>query len=223
MSLSGPHDYGSTPSRQGAINYARDLNIARALPIIKETLYSEHHNQNVFWNTLIRVLGPVFLLGAVVFSGLAFSKALNNTNAFGLQSKLVDTLVSVGNPNTFNGVDDPALYSFSASSAPPMQQWALRSGQWGSARSMTLALPNPTEMPENSLVFVRNTSAKWKNASNEWQGPSTFPLLVQISTAEGVPLTPVSLNAFNDDVFISAKNQSGKQEWYPALLMDGAL
>lgn len=174
---------------------------------------------------MIRILGPLCLIVGLILSGIALKDSILLTAAFGTQSRLVDAQITPAGVsiNGFGrGITDENQYRFNASSHPSIQQWNIRAGQWGRRYNTSLKLPDSTTMPENAMIFVKNTNAEWKNAMNQWEQPDTN-LIIRPTSASDAPLNEISLGPFQDDVFIAAKDMNGIQKWYPALLMDGAI
>jgi hypothetical protein len=230
MGSSISYEYGSSPNNKGAINYARNLHVLKELPTIKATLYAERHGTYAFGAILIRTLGPICLIIGLILSGLALKDSIFLTNSFGSQSRLIDAQitppgVNISDYDNQGGIEDPLQYVFQASEIPAIQQWSIRAGQWGRRFAMTLNLPDALNMPENSLVFVKNTSTSWKNANNAWTTePTSNQQRLNIRPlSSGNYLNTITLDRYRDDVFIAAKDMDGIQKWYPALLMDGAI
>ena len=213
------------PNNKGAINYARNLHISNELPTIKSTLYFDRHGSKAYGAIFIRILGPLCIILGLIFSALALKDSILLTAAFGTQSRLVDAQVpppGVTIAGFSPGITDQNQYNFVASSHPNIQQWNIRAGQWGQRFDTSLLLPNATQVPENAMVFVKNTNAEWKDELNQWQGPNKN-LIVQPTNQNETLLNTISLSPFQDKVFIAAKDLDGIQKWYPALLMDGAI
>jgi len=209
MKLDGPHDYGLHPSPKGALNFARDSAIARALPYYKQLLKEEHRGPGHKVAYLIRLLSPMLLLTGLVLAFLAFFIGLSSSTAYGLQSVLIDS--------TDRMVTDRSKYIFEASSAPLSQTWSMRAGEWGRAHSIQLGLPLAESMKKDAIVIVRNTSTETYDATNT---PPTINGYVPSMQVLG-PAT-INLGTRESTAFIAAPDSKGVQRWYPALLMSGA-
>jgi hypothetical protein len=211
--LDGPHDYGFTPSKRGALNYARDAAINRALPYYKQFLHAERKGPGHKFAYLIRLAAPTLLFLGLVTSFLAFYLGITASAAYGMQSILVDS--------TSAPITDPEAYKFKASSEPSMQQFALRAGEWGTAQTITLTLPPASEMKNDALVFVRNTSTESYNFNSNPVSVNDYTASIQVKGPASA--FTHTLGKRESSVYISSKDANGVQRWYPALLMSGAI
>jgi hypothetical protein len=209
-----PHEYGSSPNAQGAINFARDSYIENALPYYKDVIKKENNPPGIGKiKLLIRLSGPLCLMVGLGLAFFAFYSSVTKAADFGLQSILVDS--------TTGPVTGSAKYKFKASPAAQMQQFSIRGGEWGRSESIKLYLPDAKIMVPNSVVFVRNTGTEVLTASNNVDGfipnvdiyvADTFYQSLSGNTS-GVP----------NNTYIAAKDPSGKMAWFVAFLMDGAI
>lgn len=209
--LEGPHDYGITPSKRGALNYARDAAINRALPYYKQLLHAERGGPGHKVAYIIRLATPTLLFLGLITSFIAFYLGITTSSAYGMQSVLVDSISAQ--------ITDPEAYKFKANTAPTMQQWAIRAGEWGTAQTITLNLPDANKMKNDALVFVRNTSTESYNHIANPVSVNDYTASIQVKGPEFTH----TLAKRESSVYISAKDANGVQRWYPALLMSGAI
>jgi hypothetical protein len=209
--LDGPHDYGFTPSQKGALNFARDSAISRALPYYKQLLKAEKKGPGHKISYLIRLAAPSLLIIGLVTAFIAFYIGLTTADAYGLQSIIVDS--------TSAPITDVSAYQFTAKTAPTMQQWSMRAGEWGSSSTITLNLPLAAEMQKDALVYVRNTSTETYNYTANPVSVNSGTRSIQV---KGLGFTD-TLGKRESKVYIAAKDSTGVQRWYPAYLMSGAI
>ena len=212
IKLSGPHDYGFQPSQKGALNFARDAAISHAIPFYKQLLKAERKGPSHKIRFLIRLLAPTLLLVGILTAFIAFYQSIYSSTAFGMQSILVD---STTGPVPAGSSE----YVLNASSAPTMQQWAIRAGESAVNGPVVLNLPDPTEMKTDALVFVRNTSTESYNANSV--GPTVNSTVIDIEVQS--PYFTDTLTDRQNKVYIAAKNAYGQVKWYPALTMSGSI
>lgn len=210
--LKGPHDYGTAPNHQGAINFARDTFEANSIPVIKEVLNIERSRLPYSkLELLINIITPTFLLIGLIAAVISFVVSYRASSGYGLQKFFVDSQLSATANNS------AAKYKLNAK-ATSYQSWLLRNGEWGNFTNIEITIPDADKMQVGSIITVKNGGIGFINSNTQ---PASLAddiksNIVKIGQQYIVIPKRTGINLIVSDA------EGGIKRWYPALLPPGS-
>lgn len=166
-------------------DYSKQFEVEKFTDSFKEIIKAKFFPTKQLW---LRILPISLIIIGIVFGFISLYVVTNATKGFGLNSVIVNP------PNT-------TQLNYRAYDNVTYQIWTLRAAPGDAAEAplpgiITLALPNPLNIPEGGFIQVKNTSIKIDSGGIDGQEPWAPAANVKVTTFDGNDVDTILPNTY---------------------------
>jgi hypothetical protein len=191
-------------TKNGALNFTHDLReseIANTFKVLEHKTRHGHTTRGLWF----RITAPILISIGLILAIISLIVGAKGSEGYGIHSFVV-------NP-PYN-----TQYHYNAYPGVNYQIWVLRAAQGADADTISLTLPDPTNMQEGSIIVVKNASVRIPTGDGDNTTPAlNQPIEIYVGTSliDTIgPISPPSPNVMPYKTYVVSKGNSSINEWY---------